>query len=87
LVQAINAATTVSVGVGPMFVPSRSLGSSMTVLTSPHTAISVRESGSYHEYVASVAFFSLTTTMTSFLLCIDRRLSDGHIDLNCLIGR
>src|SRR5262249_41134536 len=35
LVQAISAATIVSVGVGPMLVPSRSLGSSMTVLT-PH---------------------------------------------------
>src|SRR5215468_2397010 len=32
LVQANNAAIIVSVGVGPMFVPSRSLGSSMTVL-------------------------------------------------------
>src|SRR6516162_11803750 len=42
LVQAINAATMVSVGVGPMLVPSRSLGSSMTVPTS-RTEISVRE--------------------------------------------
>jgi hypothetical protein len=42
LVQAINAATSVSVGVGPMFVPSRSLGSSMTVFTL-RTEISVRE--------------------------------------------
>src|SRR5262245_32340820 len=42
LVQAISAATIVSVGVGPMLVPSRSFGSSMTVLTS-RTEISVRE--------------------------------------------
>src|SRR5262249_51855394 len=42
LVHAINAATIVSVGVGPMLVPSRSLGSSMTALTS-RTKISVRE--------------------------------------------
>jgi hypothetical protein len=42
LVQAINAASKVSVGVGPMLVPSRSLGSSMVVLTS-RTEISVRE--------------------------------------------
>src|SRR5262249_48039168 len=41
-VQAISAATSVSVGVGPMLVPSRSLGSSMTALTS-RTEISVRE--------------------------------------------
>src|SRR5260221_4197467 len=42
LVQAINAATIVSVAVGPIFVPSRSLGSSRTVPTS-RTAISVRK--------------------------------------------
>src|SRR5262249_54562543 len=42
LVQAISAATIVSVGVGPMLVPSRSLGSSTTALTS-RTEISVRE--------------------------------------------
>src|SRR5205807_4382054 len=39
---AINAATIVSVAVGPIFVPSRSLGSSRTVPTS-RTAISVRK--------------------------------------------
>src|SRR5258706_13704827 len=42
LVQAINAATIVSVAVGPIFVPSRSLGSSRTVPTS-RTAVSVRK--------------------------------------------
>jgi hypothetical protein len=66
-VQAINAATMVSVGVGPIFVPSRSLASSMTVVTS-RTAISVREwVGHLPRMRCVTVLFSLTLTMT--LLC------------------
>src|SRR5437899_9636901 len=68
LVQAINAATIVSVGVGPMFVPSRSLGSSMTALTS-RTEISVREwVGQLPRIRCVTVVFSFTVTMTLLLL-------------------
>src|SRR5215813_9658262 len=50
LVQANNAATIVSVGVWPMFVLSRFLGSPMTVLVRQFPC--ANGSGSYHEYVA-----------------------------------
>src|SRR5215510_8630030 len=67
LVQAISAATIVSVGVGPMLVPSRSLGSSMTVLTS-HTEISVREWVRQLSRIRCVTVvFSFTVTMTLLL--------------------
>src|SRR5262249_52834457 len=67
LVQAISAATIVSVGVGPMLVPSRSLGSSMTVLTS-RTEISVREwVGQLPRIRCVTVVFSLTVTMTLLL--------------------
>src|SRR5713101_10158316 len=63
LVQAINAATIVSVGVGPILVPSRSFGSSTIVLTS-RTEISVREWVGQLPWMRWVTVvFSLTTTM------------------------
>src|SRR5258708_14669358 len=68
LVQAISAATIVSVGVGPMFVPSRSLGSSTTALTS-RTEISVREwVGQLARIRCVTLVFSLTVTMMLLLL-------------------
>ena len=72
LVQAISAATIVSVGVGPMFVPSRSLGSSTTVLTS-RTEISVREwVGQLPRIRCVTVVFSFTVTMTFLLLFAGR---------------
>src|SRR5262249_18554002 len=93
LVQAIKAATIVSVGVGPMFVPSRSLGSSMTALTS-RTEISVREwVGQLPRMRCVTVVFSLTVTM--MLLPLYRSAVRGrHMDrifpwleARCLIGR
>src|SRR5262249_58881034 len=67
LVQAISAATIVSVRVGPMLVPSRSLGSSMTVPTS-RTEISVREwVGQLPRMRCVTVVFSFTVTMTLLL--------------------
>src|SRR5262249_4257599 len=63
LVHAIRAATIVSVGVRPMLVPSRSLGSSMTVLTS-RVATSVRVWVGHSARMRWVTVvFSLMTTM------------------------
>src|SRR5262245_58207513 len=93
LVQAISAATIVSVGVGPMLVPSRSLGSSTTALTS-RTEISVREwVGQLPRIRCVTVVFSLTITM--MLLLLYRSAGrDRHMDrifpwleARCLIGR
>src|SRR5262249_44209087 len=93
LVQAISAATIVSVGVGPILVPSRSLGSSMTALTS-RTEISVREwVGQFPRMRWVTVVFSFTVTMT--LLPVVSigviAIRDGshlrRLDAHCLIGR
>ena len=66
-----------SVGVGPMFVPSRSLGSSTTALTS-RTESSVREwVGQLPRIRCVTVVFSFTVTMT-FLLCIARGVGDRN---------
>src|SRR5215471_3243063 len=88
-VHAMREATSVSVGVGPILVPSRSLGSSMTVFTS-RVEMSVREYVGQSPWTRWVMIvFSFVTVMTdssSWVECDGITKHDPRMHRAFLIG-